>query len=222
MKYDIQIGNYNFIYPFYQICSIAFCYFFGIILHLSFNIRFDIIGRIVSTINALCISYYSIMFAFGYTDQETFVGAYSLMVGYMIYDIFFMFKALNYKIKQALPYLIHHSVVVISQCTIRDFAYTYAIASLSEIPTIFLNISWYLVKYNRRGLLLKYIGYILGLSYFITRPLIFTCLNIYFYIISFTNIMLVMLPLVTVLNYYWFFKLYMKIRTEIKYIDKIN
>jgi len=222
MQYDMQIGNYNLIYASNQLYSIALCYFINITLNLFINIPFDILGRLISTVNAASISYYSLMFIMGYIDYESFIGAYAFLVGYMIYDIFFMFKGLNYTFKQALPFLIHHCVVLISQFGIRDFAYTYAIAALSEIPTIFLNISWGLVRYNYRGLLLKYIGYILGISYFITRPIVFTCLNIYFYIIGFTNTMSVILPLLTVLNYYWFYKLYKKINKEIKVINKID
>lgn len=221
MQYDIQIGYYDFISIPYQLYSITFYYFFAIILNMYCNIRCDVISRITSSINAFIVSYYSLLLTLGYTDTETFINVYALMIGYMINDIFFMFKGLNYNINKALPFLIHHFVVIFSQLSIRDYTYTYAVASLSEIPTIFLNISWLLMKYNYKGLALKYTGYTLAITYFITRPLIFTGLNIYFYIIKFTNVISIILPMLTILNYYWFYKLYRKIRIELSYMNKV-
>lgn len=172
---------------------------------------------LISIQHAILVSFNAILYLNNFIDEYTFYNFLGITSAYGIYDIIItlfisgdkslIFHHIILMISIYYPYL--YTVVYYIE-PIKDYPLLLANVYLSEISTIFLNIS-YLMYYckinNYYNSILKLNNIFVIISYFITRVINFTylCINLYRQMAYF-NLIFVALPF-TFLNYHWFYKL---------------
>lgn len=148
-----------------------------------------------------------------------------IMFTYLGLDCFMM---LAFPSKGDRLYLAHHIVGgfgVFMYWHIQIGLFVAVMFELTELSTVFLNITWYLNKTDRRGFFFKIMGICLLLSFFVTR--IYGGCVIYYYL-YYHNEKLYQLyslwqfcylygavTIVFLLNLYWFWKLVEKLLSQV-------
>jgi len=183
-----------------------------IIALLKNTINFEYILVLNSSIHAIISSFFSVAYYTELITEDFYKNTLGISLTYFLYDSINLVKKKDYQL------LLHHLVVSISlvplispfvekNVQVKDYYLYIARFFLSEITTIFLNNSW--ILYNTKQTYTKLFRintYILLFLTFIIRVCFITYLNYIIYMDNLINFLGLSIPL-TLLNYYWFYKL---------------
>ena len=157
-----------------------------------------------SIIHSTLISVPCLLYLFGYISKATTSFFIDLSIGYAIYDLTVVIN--TYEIFDWKGIFIHHIAMLLLLSGRESYFDEVAIGLLSEIATIFLNISWIMYQSNKTNTIFFNLNSIVVLIlYFFTRVLSFPYLT-YTLIINYNlNIIIyIMSCTLSVLNIYWF------------------
>ena len=183
-----------------------------IIALLKNRINFEYILVLNSSIHAIISSIFSVLYLTEAISEDFYKNTLGISLSYFVYDSINLIKKKDYQL------LIHHSVVSISllplvsdfiteQFLVKDYYLYIARFFLSEITTIFLNNSWILYKLKQTHTKIFRINtYMLLVLTFLIRVCFISYLNYIIYLDKLFYFLGLSLPL-TILNYYWFYKL---------------
>ena len=180
---------------------------------------------IYSTIHSFMISIACILYLFNYINVNLTSFFIDLSLGYTIFDLTVILS--NTQMFDWKGTLIHHIAMLLLLSGRELFFDEVAIGLLSEISTIFLNLSWILYQSNKTDTkIFKIISILVLVSYFFTRVLNFPYLT-YIAIIVYNlhPIFYTMILSLTVINIYWFKLLFAKalnVNKTKKITDKEN
>ena len=133
-----------------------------------------------SLIHSTCISIISILYLYKSIDLETIKVCYVISIYYFIIDYVFV---LNYAyLKEEICFFFHH---IITSYILYVFIYEnneetelnkiIAQGFTSEIPIIFLNINWFLIKYKKQNTtIFRIFDHLMIITYFLFRICNFT------------------------------------------------
>jgi len=193
----------------------SFPLWYSIILLFKNKLNFEHILTLNSSIHALISSICSITYLYSYISLDTYKNTLGFSITYILYDVINLIKKKDYQL------LLHHIVMLISLSPlisnkisslilVNNYYVYISKFFLSEITTIFLNISWILYKIKKTNTKLFRINtYILLVLTFLIRVCYVTYLNREIYLDNINNFLILTIPL-TLLNYYWFYRLCIK------------
>jgi hypothetical protein len=159
---------------------------------------------IYSIIHSILISIPCLLYLFDYISKTTTSFFIDLSMGYAIYDLTVVIN--TYEIFDWKGIFIHHFAMLLLLSGRESYFDEVAVGLLSEIATIFLNISWIMYQSNKTNTIFFNLNSIIVLIlYFFTRVLSFPYLT-YIVIINYNlNIVFhIMSCTLSVLNIYWF------------------
>ena len=173
-----------------------------------------------STIHAGFSFVSGLSYLYNYISNRTYMCLFGVTVGYGIHDFMVVWKNKNHFRNSWKEVLIHHSTFMYAGCLVLLPSYSNIILSLgsriilTELSTIFLNISWFMYNMKYRNNILFLTNNILLLStYFTARILNLTYCSWLVYDLRHTYPLyfvypgLVVMSGLTYLNYKWFYAL---------------
>jgi hypothetical protein len=215
------INNFNFT-NFIPIINITLPFiFFGVIDKITRKIIkwnenenendknvYEISSRIYSSIHAGTVGIASILFlTIPSIPIERWSYVSSFTIGYALYDSILLIKTKSSSYKQ---YLLHHIVMGYLSSIWRINPSMAILGFTSELSTPFLNFGWILWYKNKKrnggyNRIIKINSIIMLLLYFTTRIVNFTYINFILY--KHNQNVLPFTIFITLLNYFWFYKL---------------
>lgn len=170
------------------------------------------------------LSTISSLYLLNYISDKWWLYGTGISTGYIFYDIY-----LQMKIKNKHTIIFHHLVMIFSYITpflVRynilsksngNYNFFLAHSSLCEISAIFLEIVYLLHKLNKQNTIIFKINYLLLLiTYIPTRLINFPYVLYLLYLNNNFNYSMIQISCLTVLSYYWYYKLFMQFVNAIK------
>ena len=176
---------------------------------------------IVSSIHSIYTASISVLYLLKYISEDSFISLFSFSTGFVIVDMYITYNIASKIWRQM---ILHHTLMLLGHIPfimvhfnkplIMDYSWFIAMNYLSEIPTIFLNKSWFLHNNNKEDSVYFTISsWMTFLLYIPTRIINHTYLSGYLLLYRPDIKPLTILQLsLTCLNYYWFSKILLKIR----------
>jgi len=165
-----------------------------------------------STIHASTMSIFNGLYLFDLIDRPLLNCIYLYGIGYMGADLAIIYYDKKFR-KEAINYTFHHSIAIASEIAMINYVLPYysnvyvPIMFMAEINVPIMNYCWYLIHTGRQNTkLFKIAGGLNLLLYFIFRICNFTYMYYKLYSIN-NTLSLFPMTFITVLNYFWFYKL---------------
>jgi len=172
-----------------------------------------------SLVHSSIVSVSSVLYICDYIDLDLIKNFYIFSICYFILDYLIILN--YYDLKNKIIYFFHHTIAsYILYCFINqnDYNKLIPIGLTSEIPIIFLNINWFLIKYKKQNtILFTVIDYISIITYFIFRICTFTYIlfaNYYIYGNTYNNISKIF-NIIYILNCMWFIGIYKRFKGKL-------
>jgi len=188
------------------------------------NKKLPWITYIYSTIHALISFIAAYSYLYDYITTYEYLHLFALTVGYAIHDFIVVWRNREFFKSSWKGVLVHHSMMMYNGLLVLSYYNSLEIVLkhtsrffLTEISTVFLNISWFLITLKKtRTSLFKINGIILICLYFIVRILNLTycCYLIYtsneIVEFGYNTYRLINLGAITLtsMNYIWFYNLF--------------
>ena len=178
-----------------------------------------------SILHSIIISITCVLYLLNYLSQIKTSFLINLSIGYTIYDFTVLIN--NYEIFDWKGITLHHVAMLLLLAGRESYFNEVVIGLLSELSTIFLNISWILYQSDRtNNIYFKLNSLLVLVAYFFTRVLNFPYLTyISLSIYDLNPVFIFMIVFLSLLNIYWFrllvLKAYsVKTKSQKKIIDK--
>lgn len=172
-----------------------------------------------SLVHSMVVSVSSMLYICDFINLELIKNFYIFSICYFILDYIIVLN--YYDLKNKIVYFFHHGIsAYILYCFINqnDYNKLIPIGLTSEIPIIFLNINWFLIKYGKRNTnLFKIIDYITVITYLIFRICNFTYIlfvNYYIYGNTYNHISKIFI-IIYILNCIWFIGIYKRFKGKL-------
>jgi hypothetical protein len=174
------------------------------------------ITREISSLHTLITVCGSILFLFNFIDEN--IWSYFLTISFYFCAQDLLLISIHYNTFKKFynETLIHHLIFMYVVYNFKLFPKTLAFGLLSESSTYFLNKTWmmYQLKDQDKNIIksnkFKYNCIILMILFFLFRVINFSIIFLYYLKIPNIFIYKNMLFIIVILNYYWFYKLYLK------------
>lgn len=187
----------------------------------KFNIKYklklnkSVIETFINSLHAVFISISSFVFLFKYMEEKLYENVLIISFSYLFYDIL---KLIFYKKKTKinLQLIFHHSIVLLNLIPlfinelriIDNYIHITALLYMSELSTIFLNLSWCLKETKKQDTkLFKYSGLSTIILFIPCRLFISKYVFYILYKKSYFNSYMFFNSIFLILNYFWFYKL---------------